>query len=152
MVECFLQVLNDRLQSPHTIRQSFVKVDKLAELGTCRELIDYFVFHFAQPPTITAFFASKFQRQQGEVPDELEPDSIICLTPQTMLSRSYLWELVVKRAIFSSDSFTRNTMSNNGRGRTVSSMGNNALDTKTILFTYYFICNILQSSGYLFEL
>lgn len=26
MVECFLQVLNDRLQSPHHLRHSFVKV------------------------------------------------------------------------------------------------------------------------------
>jgi hypothetical protein len=49
MVECFLQVLNERLQSPHQVRQSYLKVDKLAELAVCKELIDYFLCHFDLP-------------------------------------------------------------------------------------------------------
>lgn len=30
--------------------------------------------------------------------------------------------------------------------------GSNALDTRLILFTYFFVCNVLHDSHYLFEL
>lgn len=62
MTECFLQVLDDRVQSPHQIRYSYVKVNKLSELNNCKELIDYYLLNYHSLEKINNFFSAQFDK------------------------------------------------------------------------------------------